>query len=117
MAGDEDEPNGISRLSPRQLAAVNLLFKGLTYKEIGESLGISLFTVRSHLHSAYKRLKVNSRGQAVAKIFREAFRNPEALRDGQSLDPHCSGGASGRFCQTDELFNPKSPKTSYASQT
>jgi DNA-binding CsgD family transcriptional regulator len=84
--GHADEPEGIARLSPRQLAAVNLLFKGLSYREISESLGISLFTVRSHLHSAYKRLQVKSRGQAVARILRETSRNPETPNDGHNLD-------------------------------
>jgi len=85
--GDEEAPGGLARLSPRQLAAVDLLFKGLTYREISEILGISLFTVRSHLHSAYKRLQVKSRGQAVARILRETARTPEALRDRLRLDP------------------------------
>ncbi|HUA66847.1 MAG TPA: helix-turn-helix transcriptional regulator [Alphaproteobacteria bacterium] len=78
-----EQTGWIARLSPRQLAAVDLLFKGLTYREISETLRISLFTVRSHLHSAYKRLEVKSRGQAVAKILRESSQNPGAPENGQ----------------------------------
>jgi len=92
--GHVDEPNGIARLSPRQLEAVNLLFKGLTYKEISESLGLSLFTVRSHLHSAYKRLQVKSRGQAVARILRETSGDTRALYHGHELAPLSSRSAS-----------------------
>lgn len=92
--GDADEPDGISRLSPRQLAAVNLLFKGLSYREISESLGISLFTVRSHLHSAYKRLQVKSRGQAVARILRESSLDLRTLRNGHDVAPPSSAGTA-----------------------
>jgi DNA-binding CsgD family transcriptional regulator len=85
--GREDEPDVIAQLSPRQLAVVDLLFKGLSYREISESLGISLFTVRSHLHSAYKKLQVKSRGQAVARILRETSRIPGAPGNGHNFDP------------------------------
>lgn len=97
--GQVDEADGIARLSPRQLAAVDLLFKGLSYREISQVLGISLFTVRSHLHSAYKRLQVKSRGQAVARILRETSRNPETLRDGHKLDLLFSHGAQTNLTQ------------------
>jgi RNA polymerase sigma factor (sigma-70 family) len=60
----------IEQLTSRQRDIVNLLFKGYSYREIGKSLGISVPTVRAHLHSAYKRLQVKSRAQAVAKLFR-----------------------------------------------
>lgn len=92
--GHRDEPAGIAKLSPRQLEAVNLLFKGLSYREISQSLGISLFTVRTHLHSAYKRLQVKSRGQAVARILRETSRDLDALRDGHKSDMLSSRGAA-----------------------
>jgi DNA-binding CsgD family transcriptional regulator len=64
--------DGFDQLTSRQKDIVNLLFKGCSYREIGKALGITLPTVRAHLHSAYKRLRVKSRAQAVAKIFRLA---------------------------------------------
>lgn len=64
------ELNSGEQFTPRQKEIVNLLLlKGYSYKQIGENLGISLGTVRAHLHSAYKKLQVKSRGQAAAKIF------------------------------------------------
>jgi DNA-binding NarL/FixJ family response regulator len=41
------------------------LAKGKVYKEIGTALGVSVSTVRSHLHHAYKKLGVADRAQAV----------------------------------------------------
>jgi DNA-binding CsgD family transcriptional regulator len=67
--------DGFEQLTSRQKDIVNLLFKGCSYREIGKNLGISLPTVRAHLHSAYKRLQVRSRAQAVAKIFRQRSEN------------------------------------------
>lgn len=76
MFGNDAEPlaakelNSIEQLTPRQKEIVNLLLlNGYSYKQIGENLNISLCTVRAHLHSAYKKLQVRSRGQAAAKIF------------------------------------------------
>jgi len=69
------DANGFEQLTERQKDIVNLLFKGCSYLEISKNLGISLPTVRAHLHSAYKRLQVRSRAQAVAKIFRQGSVN------------------------------------------
>lgn len=67
--------DSFEQLTARQKDIVNLLFKGCSYREIGKILGISLPTVRAHLHSAYKRMQVRSRAQAVAKIFRQRSEN------------------------------------------
>jgi DNA-binding CsgD family transcriptional regulator len=69
------DANGFEQLTERQKDIVNLLFKGCSYLEISKALNISLPTVRAHLHSAYKRLQVRSRAQAVAKIFRQGSVN------------------------------------------
>jgi DNA-binding NarL/FixJ family response regulator len=58
-------------LTLREREILELLAKGFRYREIGEALGISPFTVRAHLHSVYKKLHVKSGTQAVIK-FREA---------------------------------------------
>ena len=56
------------QLTPREREILVLLAQGGYYREIGENLGLSVFTVRAHLHSVYKKLGVNSRGRAVAKF-------------------------------------------------
>ena len=71
---DAPEKNGIGNLlqtlTPRQCEVLKELAKGGYYRDIGESLGISSFTVRAHLHSIYKKLQVKSRAQAIVKIDR-----------------------------------------------
>jgi DNA-binding NarL/FixJ family response regulator len=55
-------------LTERQREILMLLAKGYFYREIGERLGISLSTVRAHLHAIYLKLQVRTRTQAVVKF-------------------------------------------------
>lgn len=55
------------RLSPREQTVLELLARGFLYKEIADSLKISLPTVNSHVRGIYEKMHVQSRGQAVAK--------------------------------------------------
>jgi DNA-binding NarL/FixJ family response regulator len=54
-------------LTPRELEVLNLLAHGHLYKEIAETLSISLPTVATHIRHIYEKLHVRSRAQAVAK--------------------------------------------------
>lgn len=58
----------MARLTKREHEIVVLLAKGLLYREIGEQLGISLSTVRTHLHTVYDKLHVQNRTKAVVKF-------------------------------------------------
>jgi len=57
-------------LSPREAAVLDYLAQGLAYKQIGDKLGISINTIRTHLRHIYEKLHVQSRTQAVAKYLR-----------------------------------------------
>ena len=56
-------------LSPREYEILSYLAKGYRYKEIAETLHISVETVRTHLHNVYEKLHVRSRTEAVLKVF------------------------------------------------
>lgn len=58
----------VPELSPREREILEKLAGGCRYREIGEALGISTFTVRTHLHSVYRKLHVKSGLQAVIKL-------------------------------------------------
>ena len=58
-------------LSKRENEILQLLSKGLLYKEIADQLGISVGTVRQHIHKIYEKLHVNSKSEAVAKAFKD----------------------------------------------
>ncbi len=55
-------------LTKREYEILGLLAKGYLYKEIADQLGISLSTVRAHLHTVYEKLHVQSRTEAVVKF-------------------------------------------------
>ena len=55
-------------LSPREQEVLELLARGYLYKEIAESLQISVPTVNTYIRRVYEKLHVRSRSQAVAKF-------------------------------------------------
>lgn len=57
----------MEKLTRREQEILALLAKGFLYKEIADQLGISLSTVRAHLHTVYEKLHVQSRTEAVVK--------------------------------------------------
>lgn len=56
-----------AELSGREREVLDLLARGFLYKEIAESLSISLPTVNTYIRRIYEKLHVRSRAQAVAK--------------------------------------------------
>lgn len=56
-----------THLTPRQLDIVQGLVDNLSYREIGERLGISIETVRDHIKNIYRKLRVNSKMEVVHK--------------------------------------------------
>ena len=58
----------MEKLTKREHEILALLAKGYLYKEIADQLGISLSTVRAHLHTVYEKLHVQSRTEAVVKF-------------------------------------------------
>lgn len=62
-------------LSTREKEIIGLLGKGYLYKEIASQLGISVETVRTHIHNTYEKLHVRTRTEAVMKVF---GRNPSS---------------------------------------
>jgi DNA-binding NarL/FixJ family response regulator len=56
-----------AELSPREREVLELLARGYLYKEIADTLTISLPTVNTYIRRIYEKLHVRSRSQAVAK--------------------------------------------------
>jgi DNA-binding NarL/FixJ family response regulator len=56
------------KLSPREREVLELLARGDAYKQIADKLDVSLETVRMNVKHIYSKLRVHSRGEAVAKL-------------------------------------------------
>ena len=63
------ENKELQKLSEREKEILNLLSKGLRYKEIADTLFLSTETVRTHIRNIYEKLQVNSRTEALNKTF------------------------------------------------
>ncbi|MCR9130694.1 MAG: response regulator transcription factor [Alphaproteobacteria bacterium] len=62
-----------SILTGRELELLQLLAKGLSHKEVAQTLGISPLTVGTHAKAIYRKMKVNGRGEAVFEAVSEGW--------------------------------------------
>lgn len=60
--------NRLDELTGAQRRVLLALAGGASNKELAESLGMSEATVRSHLSAAFRKLRLNSRAEAVAYL-------------------------------------------------
>jgi DNA-binding NarL/FixJ family response regulator len=56
-------------LTPKEKEILKALAKGLRYKEIANEMNIGMETVRSHARKIYEKLHVQSRTEALNKIY------------------------------------------------
>ncbi len=65
----QTQNNFVDILTQRENEILNLLTKGLLYKEIADKLSIAVNTVRQHIHKIYEKLHVQNRTEAINKAF------------------------------------------------
>jgi DNA-binding NarL/FixJ family response regulator len=65
----EKEAATLDILTRRENDILQLLSKGLLFKEIAEQLSITTSTVRQHIHHIYEKLHVQNRTEALNKAF------------------------------------------------
>ena len=56
-------------LTRRESDILQLLAKGMLYKEIAQQISISNNTVKQHIHNIYEKLHVQNRTEALNKYF------------------------------------------------
>ena len=63
----ENEDDGLSTgLTPREQEILEALVDGLSYKMIAAKHFISTDTVKNHIQGIYRKLHVNSKGEAIS---------------------------------------------------
>lgn len=67
VATPDDEH--VDKLSTREKEILELLSKGMMYKEIAQMLDISTETIRKHAYHIYEKLHVGNRVEAVNKFY------------------------------------------------
>lgn len=67
----------VAALTPRRLEVLRLVARGLTNREIGRVLGISCYTVKSHLAALFEALDVTNRTEAAFALQRYEAAYPE----------------------------------------
>jgi DNA-binding NarL/FixJ family response regulator len=58
----------ISPVSEREFDVLHLIYEGKPNRQIGETLFISMNTVKRHINNAYIKLDVNSRSTAIVRL-------------------------------------------------
>jgi NarL family two-component system response regulator LiaR len=83
VGGTGDWPGRSAGLSPREAEVLALIAQGLSNQEIADRVFLSLNTVKTYVRSAYRKIGVERRSQAVGWAVLNGFK-PEVLR---TLDP------------------------------
>lgn len=71
------ENESSAHLTRREVELLELLGKGLRNRELGQVLGISEDTVKTHLKSLFRKLNVTDRAKAVREAMRRGFIHAE----------------------------------------
>lgn len=66
-----ESESGAYSLTAREREILSGMDKHLTYKELAAKLGISPFTVRTHIKNIYEKLQAKSREEALSKARRK----------------------------------------------
>jgi DNA-binding NarL/FixJ family response regulator len=58
-------------LTEREVKILQLLAKGMYYKEIADQLGVTIVALKHYIHTVYEKLEASNRTEAVNKYFRQ----------------------------------------------
>jgi len=74
-------------LTTREVTILDLIAKGESYVEVARMLGLSVGTIQTHIKKIYRKLSVNSRGEAVFEAHRQGLLQgaPNGLLDSNEL--------------------------------
>ena len=62
-----------AQLTAREMEVLQLLSRGLLYKEVADQLGLSRKTIRNHCANIYEKLQVNTKLEAINIVFDKKY--------------------------------------------
>ena len=71
LQNDKEIPADSIQFTNRESEVVNLIVRGLSNKEIAESLHIATYTVKSHVHNILEKMALSTRLQIAAFVRKE----------------------------------------------
>jgi DNA-binding NarL/FixJ family response regulator len=74
-------PHPADTLTPREAEVIALITRGLENSEVAAATFLSINSVKSHIRSAYRKMGVTSRSQAVLWGVRHGYGAPDLWRD------------------------------------
>jgi DNA-binding NarL/FixJ family response regulator len=83
VGGDGDWPGRAAGLSSREAEIVALITQGLSNQDIANRVFLSINSIKTYIRSAYRKMEVTSRSQAVMWGVKHGF-EPDVLR---TIDP------------------------------
>lgn len=96
VEGAGDWPGRAAGLSPREAEIIALITQGLTNQQIADRVYLSINSVKTYIRSAYRKIGVERRSQAVLWGVQNGF-EPDTLRTvDRSLLPAPARTGSGR---------------------
>jgi NarL family two-component system response regulator LiaR len=106
VGGEGDWPGRSAGLSSREAEMLALISQGLTNEEVAARAFITMNTVKTYIRSAYRKINVTSRSQAVLWAVENGFK-PDTLR---TVDPALLlRPEHGSAQQSTEPVNPTHP--------
>ena len=72
----------VELLTPREIQVLQLAARGMSNKDIGSELGITVRTVKGHLMNIYAKMNVKSRTEAVSCALKEGWITLEDMGQG-----------------------------------
>ncbi len=73
MDGGEKENVGIKELSFRETQILRLIVLGMRNKQIAETLGLSIETIKTHIKSILSKFSASSRTQVAVKALKSGL--------------------------------------------
>lgn len=79
-SGQPVAPDGLSKLTPREVEVARAVARGMTNAEIAEALVISEWTVKTHVASILRKLGLRDRAQVVVAAYESGLVRPHSGR-------------------------------------